>query len=136
MTVDRGRRRIAAPPQTIAVQLRRPLDLPGWNPLFASLTGGPDPTVGTRYELTLRLGLRGTFAYSALDDDRIGMTWEVPGMREDCTWTIAEAPDGGSSVTHVVERSGPLAAVLSGATRGIADLRLDRLATIVGAVTT
>lgn len=135
MTVDRGRRRIPAPPQAIAAQLRRPLDLPGWNPLFASLTGGPDPTVGARYELSLRLGLRGSFAYSALDDDRIGMTWEVPGMREHCTWAIAAAPDGGSIVTHVVERSGPLAAVLSGATRGIADLRLDRLATVVGAVT-
>lgn len=136
MTIDRGRRLIPVPPQAIAAQLRRPLDLPGWNPLFASLTGVPDATVGTRYELTLRLGLHGTFAYSALDDDRIGMTWEVPGMREDCTWTIMAAPDGGSIVTHVVERSGPLAAVLSGATRGIADLRLDRLATVVGAVTT
>lgn len=132
MTVDRGRRGIPAPPQAIAVQLRRPLDLPGWNPLFASLTGRPDPTVGTRYELTLRLGLRGSFAYSALDDDRIGMTWEVPGLREDCTWGIVAAPDGGSVVTHVVERSGPLAAVLSGATHGIANLRLDRLAAIVG----
>lgn len=129
MTVDRGERLLPLPAATITATLLRPIDLPGWNPLFTRLIGDPVPRVGGRYELMLRFGMRGTFAYTEVGPDRIGMTWQVPGLHEDCEWTVRSGA-GGTVVTHRLERSGPLSAALGGAIRGVADLRLDRLARV------
>jgi len=129
MTADLGRRHIPAVPGAISATLLRPLALPSWNPLFRELIGRREPRVGERYELALTVGLRGSFAYRSLDPERIAMTWQVPGMREESVWTIQATP-GGSLVSHRLERTGPVAIVMAGGIRGVADLRLERLARV------
>lgn len=128
MTSDRSRRTIGAPAAAIRSILTRPLELPSWNPLFARLGGQVEPDLDRQYGLTLRAGLRGTFAYTMIDPETIGMAWEVAGLQEACRWDIRAVAPVVSIVTHTVSRSGPLASVFGGATRGLADLRLDRLA--------
>ena len=129
MTMDQGRRHMTASPAAIADTLLRPLALPAWNPLFSELTGSREPRIGDEYELVLSVGLRGSFSYSSLDPERVGMTWQVPGMREESVWIIQAEADG-CLVTHRLERTGPLAFVMGGGIRGVAHLRLERLARV------
>ena len=129
MTTDQGRRHVPASPATIAETLLLPLALPAWNPLFSELTGSREPRIGDEYELALTIGLRGSFSYSSLDPERVGMTWQVPGMREESVWIIRAVP-GGSLVSHNLERTGPLALIMGGGIRGVAHLRLERLAQV------
>lgn len=131
MTAHLDQRRIAAPAAVVSRVIASPLDLPSWNPLFARLDGHPEPRVDRPYRLMLRFGLSGTFAYTVLDDGIVGMTWEVPGLHEECTWTIRPEGDRSSIVTHSLSRSGRLATILSNATEGLAGLRLERLASVI-----
>ena len=98
-----------------------------WNPAFVSISGGTTATVGERYPITVRPGLSGTFAYTEISDLRIGTTWSVPGFREDGTWNL-QPRSSETLLTHRFEHTGPLAALLERAYRGVAALRLDRLA--------
>ena len=100
------------------------LALPEWNEAFLAIDGPSEPTLGTPYALRVRPGFAGELQYTALEPDRIEITWQVPGFREVGTWTIA--PD--SQVTHTFEQSGPLATVLRPAYRNVAMIRLARLA--------
>ena len=129
MTTDQGRRHMTASPATIAAPLLRPLGLPAWNPLFSKLIGRREPRIGDEYELVLSVGLRGSFSYSSLDPEAIGITWQVPGMREESVWIIRAVP-GGSLVSHRLDRTGPLAHLMGGGIRGVAHLRLERLARV------
>ncbi|TCC57990.1 hypothetical protein E0H73_26950 [Kribbella pittospori] len=99
------------------------LALPAWNEAFVSLSGPSVPAVGTPYALQVRPGLSGRLQYAAIEPNRIEIHWHVPGFRETGVWTI-----GPDLVTHTFIQSGPLAAVLKPAYRGIAQVRLDRLA--------
>jgi hypothetical protein len=58
-----------------------------------------------------------------IEPDRVEFVWEVPGFHETASWMIG--PEG--EVTHGFSQSGPLAAVLRPAYRGIAAVRLGRL---------
>lgn len=127
-----GARVLAAAPGVVGGLLLRPLALPEWNPAFTAIGGSATATVGERHPLSATGGLRGEFRYTEISPTRIGMAWEVPGMRETCTWTL-EAVPGGTRVTHDVERHGPLAFALRGALARLPGLRLDRLGAAVTA---
>jgi len=105
-----------------ATALLAPLDLPSWNEAFLSIEGPKTPTVGQRYRLRVRPGLSGWLEYTSISSERIEMTWQVPGFREQGVWLIDQ-----DQVTHSFAHTGPLAAVLRSAYRGIATVRLERL---------
>jgi uncharacterized protein YndB with AHSA1/START domain len=126
MTAQRATMHLAAPPQDVRDVLLDPLALPQWNEAFRSIAGPPQPTVGTRYQLTVRPGLPGHWEYTAIEPDRVEASWHMPGFHEHGTWTL-RAQRTGTLVTHAFDHTGPLAAVLSNAYRGVAQLRLHRL---------
>lgn len=105
--------------------LLAPLDLPSWNEAFLSIDGPKTPVVGQRYRLRVRPGLTGWLEYTTISPERIDITWQVPGFHEDGVWQIDQ-----DMVTHSFEHTGALAAVLRSAYRGIAAVRLKRLATV------
>jgi hypothetical protein len=70
----------------------------------------------------VRPGLTGWLEYTAITPDRIEISWQVPGFREQGVWLLQEG-----AVTHSFEHAGPLAAVLRNSYRGIAAVRLERL---------
>ncbi|TDU89437.1 polyketide cyclase/dehydrase/lipid transport protein [Kribbella voronezhensis] len=115
---------IPADPAAIRHALLDALSLPEWNEAFLAIDGPADAAVGVRYVLRVRPGLTGHLEYTVIQADRIDFTWQVPGFHETSSWVLG--PDG--TVTHSFEQSGPLAAVLRPAYRGIAAVRLDRLA--------
>jgi hypothetical protein len=130
VTVERATRTVRADSARIRELLSRPLELPDWNPAFIDIAGRPTAGEHETYELVARGGLRGTFRYTAILDDRVDMRWEVPGLRETSTWILSPVP-GGTQVVHEFEQNGPLAFALRRATRGVATLRLARLADVV-----
>jgi hypothetical protein len=79
------------------------------------------------YRLTVRPGLPGTFTYTVIEPSRIGMRWHVPGFTEFGRWSF-RARDYGTEVEHGSGHHGSLAATLAPAYRGVARLRLTRLA--------
>ncbi|MEV6411853.1 hypothetical protein [Kribbella sp. NPDC051718] len=113
---------------TPAEVLLDPLALPSWNEAFLSIDGPETPVAGQRYQLRVRPGLAGWLEYTAISPTRIDITWQVPGFHESGVWQIDQ-----SRVTHSFEHTGPLAAVLRRAYRGIAAVRLQRLSVEVGA---
>jgi hypothetical protein len=115
---------IPADPAAIRHALLDALSLPEWNEAFLAIDGPAEAAVGVRYALRVRPGLTGHLEYTSIQADRIDLTWQVPGFHETSSWVLG--PDG--TVTHSFEQSGPLAAVLRPAYRGIAAVRLDRLA--------
>lgn len=102
--------------------LLEPLALPSWNEAFLSIDGPQTPVIGQRYKLRVRPGLTGWLEYTAISPTRIDVTWQVPGFREQGVWLIDQG-----LVTHSFVHTGPLAAVLRPAYRGIAAVRLERL---------
>jgi hypothetical protein len=120
---------IPATPAAIRALLLDPLALPLWNEAFVSINGPGTPVVGQTYALRVRPGLSGQLEYTAIEAERIEISWKVPGFRETGLWTI-----GPDLVHHSFTQSGPLAAVLRPAYRGIAAVRLERLAARLGRV--
>lgn len=118
---------IRATPTEVRRLLLDPLALPSWNPAFRSIDGPPNPAPGTRYAIRVRPSLTGSLEYTRIGRDRIDMTWDVPGFHETGSWTI-ERDDAGTLVQHRFEHTGPLASALRRAYRGVAPLRLQRLA--------
>ncbi|MET7281987.1 hypothetical protein ABZS29_27400 [Kribbella sp. NPDC005582] len=114
---------IPAGPTAIRHLLLDALALPEWNEAFLDIEGPPAAAEGSRYALRVRLGLSGELLYTAVEPDRIEITWQVPGFREVGTWAIGQD----SQVTHTFEQTGPLATVLRPAYRNIATIRLARL---------
>jgi hypothetical protein len=108
--------------------LVQPLAMPQWNPAFRVVEGPAEGLVGVKYALKTVQGLSGSLWYTKVTSDRVEMSWTVPGFSEHGTWELHEAMYG-TSVIHRFEHSGPLAALLRAAYRGVADLRLQRLAT-------
>jgi uncharacterized protein YndB with AHSA1/START domain len=127
---EQAERLVAASPRQVRAVLLDPLRLPDWNPAFTSIAGPQDADTRHEYRITAR-GLPGSFAYEAIEPLTIRMTWRVPGFAEFSTWSMT--PTGPStSVRHTFVHSGPLASLLRRAYRGVADLRLDRLAHRLG----
>jgi Polyketide cyclase / dehydrase and lipid transport len=127
MTAEQATLPIAASPKDIRRILLDPLGLPSWNEAFTSVDGPREPSPGVQYAIRTRPGLKGTLEYATITATQIEMVWQVPGFREVNSWTLH--PDGaGTSVGHAFRHSGPLAAALSRAYRGVAALRLQRLA--------
>jgi hypothetical protein len=112
---------------TVRALLLDPHLLPDWNPAFLRIAGPDQASTHHTYSLSTIGGLKGSFAYTRIDHEVIGMTWSIPGMTEICTWTLSAAQGDRCIVTHTVERSGPLARVLRGSLQGLPKLRLDRL---------
>ena len=107
--------------------LLNPLALPSWNPAFHALSGPSEPRVGEDYALLALSRLRGHLRYTEIDRSRVRMRWEIPGLAEDGWWELQER-DRGTLVVHGFIHSGPLAAVMQRAFRGVSALRLQRLA--------
>lgn len=122
--MEQATRTIPADRDAIRAVLLDVLALPEWNEAFVSLSGPSVPAVGTPYQLQVRPGLSGRLEYAAIEPDRIEIHWQVPGFREIGVWTV----DDSGLVTHTFTQSGPLATLLKPAYRGIAEVRLDRLA--------
>jgi hypothetical protein len=110
--------------------LLSPLELPSWNPAFQSLSGPNEPRVGQEYTLLARSRLRGHLRYTEIGGGRVRMHWEIPGLAEDGWWELGDS-DFGTPVVHGFLHSGPLAAVMQRAFRGVAALRLQRLAAVL-----
>lgn len=127
---EHAERLLSASPHEIRAVLLDPLRLPDWNPAFATISGPAEAGIGRDYRITAR-GLPGEFSYTAIEPLTVGWTWRVPGFVEVGTWTMT-ANGSSTSVRHEFVHSGPLATVLRRAYRGVADLRLDRLATRLG----
>ena len=112
--------------------LLSPVALPEWNEAFLAIEGPAEPSTGERYSLRVRPGLSGWLEYTAINPDRIELTWQVPGFHEIGSWTIV--PSGPSTVVrHSFEHAGPLAAILRHAYRGVAAVRVQRLARVAEA---
>ncbi|WP_433434792.1 SRPBCC family protein [Nonomuraea sp. CA-141351] len=126
MTHQRATRFLNAPLDRVRHALLDPQALPEWNPAFRSLNGPARAATGTRYLITVKGELSGTWEYTRIDDHDIDTTWQVPGFRETGTWHL-RPHDYGTIVTHEFRHEGPLARLLSKAYRGVAELRLDRL---------
>lgn len=118
---------IDATPDQVRAVLLEPLQLPEWNPAFLRLTGPAPAIVEQRYPITVRPGLSGHFSYPSIETDRIEMRWDVPGFAETASWQLAQHGNR-TEVTHRLQHAGPLATLLSPAYRGVAELRLARLA--------
>jgi uncharacterized protein YndB with AHSA1/START domain len=121
---------IRAAPTEVRRLLLDPLALPSWNPAFHSVDGPPDAAPGTRYAIRVRPGLTGSLEYTRVGLDRIDMAWDVPGFHETGWWTI-QPDDAGTLVHHRFQHTGRLASALRRAYRGVAPLRLQRLARAV-----
>lgn len=50
----------------------------------------------------------------------------MPGFREEAIW-MPQAEGAGTRATHTFQHTGPLAALLRNAYRGVAELRLQRV---------
>ncbi|MGH8938034.1 MAG: hypothetical protein ACRDV2_01655 [Actinomycetes bacterium] len=124
---------MSAPVSAVRHVLLRPLAFPDWNPAFRTLTGPPAATLGVGYPMTVRPGLSGEFWYAAITGNHIETRREVPAMAEVGTWDLYQQ-GARTLVTHAFEHSGPLAKLLSGAFRGVAEVRLTRLADRAGAL--
>jgi hypothetical protein len=118
---------LAHTPAQVRHILLDPLALAQWNPAFTSIAGPPTALTGHRYPITARPGLRGVFTYRAIEPELITTAWQVPGFSEEGTWLI-QPVRGGTLVRHSFTHAGPLASILSRAYRGVARLRLERLA--------
>jgi len=104
-----------------------PLALPDWNPAFRNITGPAVGLAGENYQITVHPGLAGRFAYISIEPDLITTEWEVLGFAETGSWQLTQR-GGRTEVSHSFAHTGPLAAILSRAYRGVAPLRLTRLA--------
>lgn len=118
---------LSAPSSLVHATLLDPGAFPAWNPAFRTLAGNGPGTLDERYTLTVRPGLTGHFWYETIEADHVVMRWEVPGFAELGTWDLTMDP-GGTRVVHRFEHTGLLAAALTPAFKGVAQLRLDRLA--------
>lgn len=127
MTTQQATRLINAPLPQVRNVLLDPRALPAWNPAFHTVDGPAQAATGISYPITVRGGLTGTWQYTTIDEQRIDTTWRVPGFHETGTWRL-EPQGKGTLVTHEFRHQGPLARLLSNAYRGVAELRLDRLA--------
>lgn len=116
-----------AAPAVVHAILLDPARIPEWNPAFLALAGSEQAAVGVDYPILVRPGLRGSFRYRAIGEGRIETEWSVPGFREVAEWEIAAAGTG-TIIRHRFGHSGPLAHALRHAFRGVAGLRLERLA--------
>lgn len=122
-----GRRTVAAPPAQVREVLLDAAAVPEWNPAIRSLTGPDRAQVGESYPVVVRGGLRGQATWTRIEAGRVDVRIAVPGLTEDGWWQLTPQP-GGTLVVHGFSHRGPLAAVLSRAFRGVAELRLARLA--------
>lgn len=118
---------IKASPQHVRDVLLDPLALPAWNPAFNSIDGPSKATTGYAYRISVRQGLSGHFTYDKIDPNLIRTTWHVLGFTETGTWLLREH-NGNTVIDHDFTHTCPLAALLSRAYRGVAELRLQRLA--------
>ena len=103
------------------------LALPDWNPAFTSINGPATAAVQADYRLTVRPGLRGHLTYDVIEPITIRMSWHVPGFSETGSWHLV-GHGIRTLVRHDFRHTGPLASALGGAYRGVAELRLRRLA--------
>jgi hypothetical protein len=127
VTAQHATSAIRAAPADVRRLLLDPLELPSWNPAFQSIDGPSQPAAGTRYAIRVRPGLAGSLEYTLIGPDRIDIAWHVPGFHETGSWTI-EPSGGGTLAHHRFQHTGPLASALRHAYRGVASLRLQRLA--------
>ena len=104
-----------------------PRALPDWNPAFNAVVGPPTPQPGVSYAIRVRPGLTGTLEYTTITPHLVEITWQVPGFRETGSWTV-EQQGASTVVSHEFRHSGPLASALRRNYRGVAALRLQRLA--------
>jgi hypothetical protein len=104
-----------------------PRALPDWNPAFNAVVGPPTPQPGVSYAIRVRPGLTGTLEYTTITPHLVEITWQVPGFREIGSWTV-EQQGASTVVSHEFRHSGPLASALRRNYRGVAALRLQRLA--------
>ncbi|WP_280245977.1 SRPBCC family protein [Nocardia abscessus] len=118
---------VDAPVDEVRAVLLDPVSLADWNPAFLAISGRPDAVAEEEYRLTVRPGLSGTFTYTTIEPGRIGMRWSVPGFTEFGRWDI-RSYYAGTEVEHGLGHHGPLAVTLAPAYRGVARLRLSRLA--------
>lgn len=118
---------IPATPDEVRRVLLDPLALPAWNPAFHSVAGPLQAAIGVQYRIRVRPGLTGVAEYTEISPNRIGLAWNVPGFHEVGSWTF-EPRGAGTLARHEFQQSGPLATALRPAYRGVAGLRLQRLA--------
>jgi hypothetical protein len=118
---------VDATPEAVRAVLLDVLAMPAWNPAFLDISGPPTAQVGVDYAIRVRPVFTGTLRYDAIEPGRIDMSWRVPGFHETGSWHLEPAGQG-TIVRHSFSHRGPLARALSSAYRGVATLRITRLA--------
>ncbi|GAA1998473.1 SRPBCC family protein [Microbacterium ulmi] len=128
MNTATGTSLIGAPIEAVRDILLSATSLPDWNPAFIRVAGDDPATPGAEYALEAIRGHRGTLTYTQIEDRTIAFSWRVPLLSETAAWHLSEVSATRTAVTHTVERSGALAAVLAHTLETLPGLRLDRLA--------
>lgn len=122
----RGAITVPQSPAAVLAVLRDGDHLAEWNPAFTSSSGATDAVDGSQVRITVR-GLPGTLRYDHVSRDRVAMSIWIPGLSETGNWWLEQVPSG-TRATHEFLQTGALARLLEPATRGVANLRVDRLA--------
>jgi hypothetical protein len=133
MMSDSATIRTPASAQEVRAILLDPAGMPGWNPALLSLTGASGPAqVGLRYPVVLRGGFRGHMLYRAVEAARIEIDYTFPILGwEHGAWELTNLPDGGTQVVHTFRHPGIVGRLTAGMFRGVAALRVGRLADLL-----
>lgn len=105
-----------------------------WNPALLSVGGPAGPAeVGRRYPVELRGGFHGHMVYRAVEAGRIDIDYRFPLLGlEQGTWRLdIRSGDNGEPATRVVHtftHPGLVGRLTAGIFRGVAELRVARLA--------
>ncbi len=127
MRTHRCSREVAASPERIARIVCDAARLPEWNPALVEVEASGRALERRRYRMRAIRGLRGHLVYTLISPERIEMTMQVQGLREEGSWLLEPLGDR-TRVEHGFSHTGLLGRLLSPAFQDVAELRLDRLA--------
>jgi hypothetical protein len=132
MMTDTATAAIRASTREISAILLDATAMADWNPALLSVGGPPGPAeVGLLYPVVLRPGFHGHMVYRTVEAGRIDIDYRFPVLGlEQGTWRL-ESRGGSESATRVVHtftHPGFVGKLTAGIFRGVAELRVARLA--------
>lgn len=98
-----------------------------WNPAITPMSAIGAVAPGSSYATTVRGLIPAEFAYTWIEDHRIGHTLTFAGFREEAEWELDEQPGRPVTVTHRFRQTGPFSRIVPAHESGVVALRLDRL---------
>lgn len=127
MSTYTATRALRARRETIHAILINVAELAEWNPAIYSIdTRHYRAKLGLPYPAATRLPGHAALTYTLIEPSRIGWRLESPGATEDGLWELSQMGDG-TRVTHTMNHSGAVFAMLRHAMTPVPNYRLDRL---------